>query len=558
MSLGMLDGASKEEIRQLKSDPRKYVASFWRHPNDPSRRYDFRTTDGDQTLDYLLDDDGPLNPYSWGSINVLLMARGCLKTTTMLAIETWQKQFYGPHGHETYMTAPREGQVHEFVDKFREKVQQTGLDDYRTPNGDSYGHQQFRFAGDGISVTSSFKTDTGWGEGDALRGPHSHFGIVDEVQDLSERSFQVFRECIDQELRDVPFYPAIFLIGTPKLEGSFFHEMWKKSDQRDWDADASTWTAQSSPTTYGEGDEAMEIRGWHIDQPSCPLFSDAEVASKRDTKGEMEFRNEVLAEFYSPEDDLLAERHVTAIEDPSLGEYPTRRYDDSHVTVGVDWGGGDDRNAADTVLVVGEHVASDEGDDHTYVRRVSFVDGDLTQDEEFDAIESVIETFDPDRVVVDEGYGSKRRQDLQMGNGTAVEGGYGDLVVGVRFGNVSDAEKTKWKDSTERRLATVDKTHKAKQFVSRVKAEQLTVPAADLSYAHTSDKGRRLRDQLTATHEVQKETSSGRKKSRVTSKSGANDDAFDAFVYMMVGYYDDKIGPTDTYVDFGSSRRGAI
>lgn len=551
----VLSEASESQLRAIKHDPRLYMRNLWKHPNRQTDRYDFQDTNQNHRLDYLLDDDSPLNPEQWGTINILLWARGCLKTTSLMGISSWASHMYP--GVESYMTAPREGQVKEFINKFSTTVEQTDLSTHRQKN--SIGHQQFRFQntdehGNKYPIYSDFKTDTGWGEGDALRGPHSHIGIIDEFQDITESSFQTFSECIDQELPNVPYFPSIFIIGTPKLENSFFNEMWERSDQKTWDDDAKEWIAQSEATVYEHGEESQSIRGWHIDQYNCPLHSEASIERKRDTKQEKKFKNEVLAQFYSPEDELLAARHIDAIADPEMGFSRHRRYDDSYVTIGVDWGGGDDDNAADTVMMVGEHVEYEDERDETTILQIEFID-ENTKSDEFDVIEDAIIQYQADRVVVDEGYGSKRREDLQNGVHTKNPDGY-DEVVGLRFGNISGVDKVKWKDSDEKNLATADKTHQIKTVVDAVKDKQITLPTADLAFGSQYDDGTKLYDQLTAAYEERTETVSGRKKTRIASDR--SDDAIDALTYMYVAYYDDNIGPSSTYIDFGGHARPGL
>lgn len=544
-----LSEAGSDAVRKLRDDPRLYIRNSWNHPNDYGRPYDFKTTDGEQRLEYLLDDRSPLNPEQWGGINILLFARGLLKTTTLQMILTWAFQFYGPRGLDTYMAAPREDQIHEFVDKLREKIEWTGLNRYR--EHDSYGHQKFKYDADGSTVYSSFKADSGWGQGDAMRGPHTHIGIYDEFQDASKRSFNAgFYEVIDQELAGVPYFPTIFIMGTPKMEGEFFHEMWERSDKREWmpdEGDSGEWVAQAEPETYGSGEDAMEVRGWHIDQIKAPLHNEAQIEAKRDMKTEQEFHNEVLAEFYSPEDHLLSERHLDTIADPEEGFARQPRSEDNWVTIGVDWGGGSDRKAADTVIVVMEHVDYDDGRAESIVNNVEFLDESLTKDEEFQKLEEQIIRFDPTWVVVDEGYGSKRREDLQEGNHTMDSDGY-DNVVGCRFGNISNTDKLKWKDEREKELFTADKTHMAKSFVDFVKQQRLTLPTADITTgAHGNDQavGTKIYRHLTAPYEERKTTRSGRKKTTITAPSNENDDAFDAFLYSWLGFHNDTLGPRE-------------
>ena len=308
------------------------------------------------------------------------------------------------------------------------------------------------------------------------------------------------------------------------------------------------WIAQDDPERYGTGADAVEVRGWHIDQITAPLHSEADIAAKRDMKTEQEFQNEVLAQFYSPEDHLLAERHIDAIADDTTGLVEHPRSHDNWVTVGIDWGGGSDRKAADTVIVVMEHTEYEDGSAETIVDDVAFLDQSLSKQEEFRQLEERLIAFDPDRVIVDEGYGSKRREDLQQGSNTMDESGY-DSVIGCRFGNISNTDKIKWKDAEEKRLFTADKSYVAKSFVNFVKTQRLTLPTAELdrgSHGRDEATGTKVYRQLTAPYEERKQTRSGRKKSTITAKSSQNDDAFDAFVYAWMGFHIDGLGPVHT------------
>lgn len=557
-----LEAADDATIRQLRKDPRLYLQNAWTHPN-ARRNYDFRTTDGDEQISYLLHDDGPLNPSNWASINILLFARGLLKTTTMIAIINWSLQFYGPMGFESYMTAPRESQVHEFVDKLRERIEDSGLNHYRTQHGDSYGHQKFKFErADGSAQYAHFKTDTGWGSGDALRGPHSHLGIADEFQDMSEEAFNAgFKPVIDQSLAGVPYFPAIFILGTPKMEGSFYEKLWERSDQLEWRPNSKEWEQTSDPQVYGEGDEALTVRAWHIDQHRAPLHSDAHIAQARDLKSPQKFANEHMAEFYSPESHLLSERHLDDIADDSMPMVDRPRFSDSenvYTTIGLDWGGGGDDAAATTVITVMEHIDhDDESSPEHVISTIDILDKGLSKREEFETLEDYIQAFDANRILVDEGYGSSRREDLQQGNGTRESDGY-DNLYGVRFGNISG--KFKWVDSETKRLFTVNRSHYARRFVDAIHSRRVTLPTANIStgaYGSDNALGTRIYRQLTAPYEERKSTSSSRK-TQIKTESGQRDDVFFASLYSWLGYSLDALGPSTSRIEFRTTTAPGI
>jgi len=85
----------------------------------------------------------------------------------------------------------------------------------------------------------------------------------------------------------------------------------------------------------------------------------------------------------------------------------------------------------------------------------------------------------------------------------------------------------------------------------------MTLPTAEIDTgAHGRDDavGTKIYRQLTAPYEDKKETRSGKKKTTITSKSGSNDDAFDAALYAWMGYHVDGLGPVDTTVRFTTRR----
>lgn len=526
---------SREELlrakrKQMREDPRMYMRYNWNHPNRATDDYDFRTNEG-EPLHYLVDDKGPLNPNEWGSINVFLMARGCLKTTSMLGVSQWTVDCF-PQS-EVFMTAPRQDQVSEFMGKFRDQLADTPLEDRVVR--DRMSHQKFesrlkRDDGDSTTVFSHVKAQSAWDADNSLRGPHSHVGIIDEVQDVDEEAFGVFLEIIDQGIPGVPHFPCTFLIGTPKLKNTFFHKIWQKSNQRTWDGDAQEWIDQDETGEYapeGFDGESFSIKGWHIDQPNSPLHDEARIEYKREDLSEKQFKNEVLAQFYSPEDDLLSDDQVRAIFDDERGFRHTRQFDDSHVVVSVDWGGGQGEDASDTVFVVGELV-EDGDDEYIIIQNIEFIDHDVTQNAELEKVRDYISKYEPDRVVVDEGYAGTRRESLQED--------HFDIVKGMGYGNVTPSESIKWRtdDHDKKVFATVDKTYNAELMVDMVKDGGFVIPKKDLQFGSTNATGNKVISQLTAPYKEFDTTPSGTKKLKIMSDR--RDDLFDTAVMQVVGH----------------------
>jgi hypothetical protein len=444
-----------------------------------------------------------------------------------------------------------------------------------------------------VNVEADIKARSAWGEGDALRGLHGHFGIIDEFQDVDEAMFSTFLEAVDQSVPDVPYFPTIFVIGTPKMANSFFHELWEMSDKKDWNAETQEWEvgaeaeeflpqelkdrrkdlrqeAEELKTLRGNEDvdqdaleaeietkeaaadkiEGYNVTGWHIDQYASPLHDDAKIEFKRQKYTEKKFKNEVLAEFYTPENDLLSDVHVRNAFDDEEGFKPRRVYDDSTVVMGVDWGGGSGQDASDTVIVVGEKVPMDD-DYRIILRDVSFLDPDLNKQDELEEVEQRIRDYEVDRVAVDEGYGAKQREDLQEGNSIWNDDGY-EQVCGIIYGNIKDKDEPKFSESSfdDSAYCTVARTHMIENMVSDFKDGRMSIPSEDLTDGRDGTQ-QRLLDQLTAPYTDRKETSGGKKKLKVLSDR--NDDAFQAFVYMWIAA--EKFGSRRTLKRIGGHNR---
>ncbi len=551
------DKPPKHLQKKIKHDPRYYMLNFWRHPNDATRNYDFETDEGKPLL-YLTDKKSPLNPRNWGNINVLLFARGCLKTTGLVGISNWVLDMYPQT--EISMTAPVEDQTNEFSDRFKEKVEESGIIEKRVKNNVS--HQKFEGKikdekGQEHTVYSDLKIRSSYGEGDRLRGLHSHLGIVDEFQDVDEGTFSVFLEAIDQQVPSVGYFPAIFIIGTPKMKTSFFHDLWNLSDKKTWKQKQKEWIEQEESESYGFGDSEYTVKGWHIDQPNCPLHNEGSIQFKKRTYSERKFRNEVLAQFYSPEDDLLTDVDIRSI--VNFENEPKRRRSetDTTISIGVDWGGGKGEDASDTVIVIGEDYSESKVDNYWgenivdfVIHDVKFIDHDVGKRGELEKLEEFIMKYDADQVVVDEGYGSTRREDLQNGDGTFRGDGY-DMVYGCIYGNIKNKEEVKWNDKDDKKFFTCNRTHMIESLVEDIKRGKIMIEGKGLDLKKPRTKGSKLENQLTAPYKEKKETPSGKKKLKVMSDR--KDDAMHSLVYSWIGAY--KLGSRRTLTRITTSNR---
>lgn len=568
-----------QEIKnKLPHDPRLWARNMLRHPNSPQRPYDFYDGEQENFLHYLADDDGPLVPQNWGNINVLLFGRGCLKTFSVSTIAAWACYIYP--SIEVVITAPVDDQREEVVERFNQKVEESGLAEFR--ERDSMRHMKFRRSatdpdtGEQFAAYSHMKSRTAWNDGDKLRGLHGHVGIIDESQDVDEGTFSTFLEAIDRGVPQVDYFPTIFVIGTPKMANTFFHRLWRMSDKKDWDGDEREWVAEDEPQEFlpedlqskredcneklieltEERDTAKErgntsrvedldgliekhkeeldeiegftVRGWHIDQEASPLHDSRDVAFKRETYSKRKFHNEVMAEFYSPENDLITNDDVWDTAFVEERWKPEPQYDETLTVLGCDWGGGSGEGAAKTVVGVGEVTPDGE---HIETLNAEILDPDLSHKEEREFIDNWMKQYDVDIGVVDEGHGDTDRETLQD------EFGYDDAnaqtIYGCWFGNVKDKETVKWnRFENQKRFFTTAKTYMAKSMAEDFKNGKIRIPKESLAFDSKQSMGTQIVEQLTAPYSEQDETRDGKKKTRIVSER--NDDFFDMMVYLWI------------------------
>lgn len=563
--------ADPEVKQKLRENPNLWVRNALRHPIDPSRDYDFKTTDG-TPLTHILHEDSWMHPDQWGDINILKLARGEMKSTSLGWIETWFHDAY-PQGH-SYVIAPDSGQVKDFLEPIKETyVEMADMDSRRVTNNKS--KQVFKTYyqhGDDEEpdpVMGRIQSDSGYSE-ESVRGKHSQIGITDETQDLSERVFNIFLPAIDQQLPDVNFAPTVFCIGTPKETGSFYHEMWERSDQRTWDSESEQWVFQSEVDPYEltaeevddlpqdidlEEGESYSVHGWHVDWFNSPLHSDADIARAKKQMDDMEFANEVCANFYEPEDNLLTDQDIKAVfsNDYNFRESPYA--EDNKTVVVADWGGGTDKNASDTVLMAAEEVEYDDGTSEYIVLDFKFLDPNENRvRDEIREYEDWLIAYDADVGLVDYGYGQQAMESLQHGDDTKDDSGYMDTVSAMKYGNVKDRTDIKWtEDDTNNEIFfTCDKSRSCSKMVESIRDEQWIIPRPDMS--HSNADGVRLINQLTAPYKTLSEgNKTGNKSVVIETPGNQRDDAFDLLTLGWMAF--NEVDDDESVVKFSTSAR---
>jgi hypothetical protein len=572
------DPTTRETLRR---SPKLWVRNALRHPIEPSRPQDFKTANG-TPLTHVLYDDSWLNPDQWGDINVLLLARGEMKSTSVGWLETWAHDAY-PQLH-SYVVAPSKDQVIDFLEPIKETyVEQADMDGRReNSNKTSQLFKTYVDHGDGDPdpVMGRIQSDSGYTE-ESVRGKHSQIGVFDEIQDFSKRVFNVALPAIDQSLPEADWAPTIFCIGTPKETGTLYHDLWQRSDQRTWDADAGEWVFQSEIDPYeltadevadlpGDLDvsdtEKFTVHGWHVDWINSPLHDASDIARAKRTSDPMEFHNEVLAQFYDPEDNLLADDDVQAMLDESYDFRESPYDEDARTVVVADWGGGTDKNASDTVLLAAEEVVYEDDTTEYVVLDLAFLDPNENDTrDEIRTYEEWLQRFRADIGLTDYGYGTQAMESLQKGYDTVDPDGYLGTVYAAKYGNVADRTDIKWKenDDGERIYFTCDKGRSVTQMVESVRDRKWIVPestgsSTGVEIEHDGSDGVKLIEQMTAPYKTLREgTKTGQKSVVIETAGNHRDDAFDVFTLGWLAF--NEVATSDeSVVAFDTRQRGAV
>ncbi|MCX9086027.1 MAG: hypothetical protein OIN90_00485 [Candidatus Methanoperedens sp.] len=163
-----------------------------------------------------------------------------------------------------------------------------------------------------------------WATGKAIRGPHRHYGVVDEMQDMTRTAWYVLLEVVNLPGRQ------IIAMGTGGPQGTLWHELWEKSDKKEWNG--KRWTPTNKNATQG-------YSGYHLSQEWSPFETPASLAEKKKGYPKTLYLTEVECSFFNGAGLKPAPYETTkGLVVTDINE--TRRLLNSIVTksIGIDWG----------------------------------------------------------------------------------------------------------------------------------------------------------------------------------------------------------------------------
>ena len=360
-----------------------------------------------------------------------------------------------------------------------------------------------------------------WGDFGAIRNIPADFAAVDEMQDIQTEALPVIEESLSHSQ-----YGQVAMVGTASVEGSEFCHLWRDSDMKEWDREASAWIPQRP--------EHRSYSGYHIDQrmgywiTSLPPEHPNSIEWKRHHYSDRRFMNEVLGQFYRGLAKPLIPEDLLACADRDLDimlrlDPPYESY------AGIDWGGGE---FAFTVIWI---MALDDQDRWQLVYCHKF--SELDPMKQVERIANMITLFNVKQAVADIGYGSVQVSELQKR--------FGNRVMGCQYVRRPEMPlERREKDEDDRTVAQMivqaDRSfwiEKGIQIIKRLDPTGKVKPALVLPWNENASRELEwIIDHFCALEMEEQEMVSGKKYHHYTHPEGEPDDAYHGFIYALIAY----------------------
>lgn len=406
---------------------------------------------------------------------------------------------------------PTADQVRRFSrDRFSGAIRESqggSLKDMIIPGGSQNVHHK-QFSGN----TQIFMYSA-WGQADTLRGITCDVMVKDEVQDWSTEGVQNTKECMAQSL-----YKLDLSIGTPKSEGTYYHEIWENSDQRYYHAKCihcpeyfkitlnvcKRGTIVECPKCHQEQEKKDAIKdgiwipeqteivakngkteepdyvGFHVSQLMHPNITIEEIYQKRKEYGERKWRNEVLGEFTGSMDRPLSPQDiVNMINDNGWNKpewaFPPTIAPPEETIMGIDWGGNskDRPRGSYTVIVIVKPVIGTVKYQVVFAKRIVHP----SHEKQVEEISSLIYKYNCQHVIADVGYGHVQIEMLHKE--------FGRRISACKY---STNVRNEYNFDPERMSVTVDRDYALEELFQELMKKQWIIPGPKVGiYASSNE-----------------------------------------------------------------------
>ncbi|MGI0101823.1 MAG: phage terminase large subunit family protein [Nitrosotalea sp.] len=415
-----------------------------------------------------------------------------------------------PYATGLYMS-DRQSHVEIFSQRLRNAVKESpSLKSLVVPGKSSLSRQPFKNG----SVLYMYSA---WGDFGAARSIPVDFAVVDEMQSVNVAALPVLKETLSKSK-----YGKLVKIGTGSDEGDEWWNEWHRGTQFYWDAENLKW--QKTPNT----DEIENIQSYRLNQRMAKWISEEKIAHKLKAYSPRTFINEVEGWWFKGMRKPILEKEMRILFDRNIGFTPSEEVDHTMpLYMGIDWGGGTQAFTVPWIWQLTNPRAPRF--ELLYTTKIT----ERSTEKQADMMINLIDKYDVDRVVIDEGGGARQVEKLSKQ--------YGDRVIKCHFRpRPGDPFE---KISGENRV-NVDRTWMIESIIDLIQRPEETkdfdfpiprihIPARNLEDVEW------LLDHFTCIEAESIETGTGTH-TKYTHPEETNDDALMACGYSLMAWLYDK------------------
>jgi len=363
-----------------------------------------------------------------------------------------------------------------------------------------------------------------WDDFESARSIPADFAVIDEVQSTNVAAIAVLMESLSKSP-----YGNFLSLGTGSFEGDYWHQMWQRGNQLEWDIALQKWVPQNP---------SSNISSYHFTQYMAPWLSREKIEEKRFKYTARTFANEVEGLWYKSMRRPLTEKDIDRLQDKNLDFTPADQVNHTlPVFAGFDWGGG---TQAFTVAWIWQMV--NEAVPRFKVLNVIKMDDPSTEAQADKAIE-LIDKYQVDQVVMDSGGGVRQVEKLSKRYGPRV------YKCSYRYNSEDPVEII-----TREHRINCDRTWGIETIVDLITRPEPSpndpkgIPKVHMPF-RDPNKVRWITDHLTCIESENAEVN-GRSIVKYTHGEESNDDALHAMVYAYLAWVITKAREW-TWVRFG-------
>lgn len=254
-----------------------------------------------------------------------------------------------------------------------------------------------------------------WGDFEAARSIPVDFAVVDEMQSVNVEALPVLKEALSKSR-----YGKLVKIGTGSDEGDEWWNEWHRGTQMFWNKELEKI---GKPAKWDRTPNAPAVDGvlsFRLNQDMAPWLDPERIALKKRSYSPRRFANEVEGWWFKGMRKPILEKEMRTLFDRNIAFTPSEEVDHTMpVYMGIDWGGGTQAFTVPWIWqLTGEKAPRFQ---LLYTTKIT----ERSTEKQADMMINLIDKYDPKRVVIDEGGGTRQVEKLSKQ--------FGDRVIKCHF-----------------------------------------------------------------------------------------------------------------------------